>query len=94
MPELAKELIPIIIAYRFKDKLTFPTIAKKLPGVTANAAQKLCKRTRERAGSNHLKTLLKNAYPIPRTGRPPRVLPGSKLSYRIRAAGRGKYKCF
>lgn len=92
MSELAKEIIPIIIIYRFKDKLSFPAIAQKLPGVTANAAQKLCKRVQERAGSNYFTTILKNAFPLPRAGAPRRVEPDSILSRRMRYAARGKYK--
>ena len=92
MAELSAEKRGIVVWYYFHDRLRFTEIAARVPGVTADGARKLCRRARERAGSNNLDEILKATQNRPRSGRPVDIKPGSQESIRIRDAIWGQYK--
>lgn len=71
---------------------TFDQIATVLPGVNAQAAQRLLHRAKTRANSNNFTQILDHIDPLPRSGAPRRVEPGSRTSLRIRQDIRDKWK--
>lgn len=79
----------MILQYRLVDKFTYPEIATRIDGVSADSARKFCDRTQQRAKSTDITKLLAEVNPLPRSGRPRRVEPGSDASTRIRAHVRG-----
>jgi hypothetical protein len=78
---------------RFYDHLTFQDISSRLTDVSAEAA-KICFRASKRANSTNIDTLLEHRDPLPRSGAPRRVEPGSEAAIRIReeVRGRGRFQ--
>jgi hypothetical protein len=92
MAEISDDYCAIILQYRFHDGLTFSDIASRLKGVTERSAQYICSKALQRANSTHIDALLAHKSPLPRSGRPRCVEPGSTASIRIREAVRGRHK--
>lgn len=70
MAEISQNKRAIIIQYRFVENLSYPDITSRVRGVTADGVKKLCQRTRQRANSDNIDTLLENCYILPRSGCP------------------------
>ncbi|KAE9968174.1 hypothetical protein EG327_011174 [Venturia inaequalis] len=52
MAEIPEYKRNIIVNYRFNDHLSFPQIASRVRGITADAARQIYYRAKKRAGSN------------------------------------------
>ena len=89
MSEIPRSKRAIILQYRFVDKLSWIQIASKIGGITADGARMFCKETQKRAKSSNIEDLLKELDPLPRSGRPRGVEPGSIISQWIRESLRG-----
>ncbi|KAK6434897.1 hypothetical protein LTR95_008924 [Oleoguttula sp. CCFEE 5521] len=90
MSQISAEKRSIIVQYREIDGLKFTEIADRIPGVSADAARKICKRAHERvakstddpnADIDH-EALLRAAQVAPRSGRPRTRVAGAKKSPR------------